>query len=82
MGEDLRGRMKVVKVNSDLAPGLAGRFGIRGIPTLILFDRGREVARVTGALSGPALRDWVQSHLAATRATSGIRSDQSSGQTP
>jgi thioredoxin 2 len=79
MGEELRGQLKVVKVNSDEAPSLANRFGIRGIPTLILFDHGRERARVTGAMGGPALRDWVQSHLASIRTTSGVRSDRASG---
>lgn len=67
MGQELRGRLKVVKINSDTAPSLAARFGIRGIPTLILFDHGQEVARVVGAMDGAALRNWLESHLAAAR---------------
>lgn len=65
MGQEMRGRLKVVKVNSDTAPDLARRFGIRGIPTLILLDHGKEVARVVGALDGSELRRWLESHLAA-----------------
>ena len=57
------GRIKLVKVNTDSAPNLSQRFGIRGIPTLILFDHGKEAARVTGALGAPALRNWVEEHL-------------------
>ena len=60
---DLPGRLKLVKVNSDDAPNLSQRFGIRGIPTLVLFDHGKETARVTGALPAPALRSWVDQHL-------------------
>ena len=55
IANDLPGRLKLVKVNSDDAPNLSRRFGIRGIPTLVLIDHGKEVARVTGALPAPAL---------------------------
>src|SRR5213082_3928778 len=60
---ELPGRLKLVKVNSDDAPNLSRRFGIRGIPTLVLLDHGKEVARVTGALPAPDLRSWVDQHL-------------------
>jgi len=60
---ELPGKLKLVKVNSDNAPNLSQRFGIRGIPTLVLLDHGKEVARVTGALPAPALRSWVDQHL-------------------
>jgi thioredoxin 2 len=63
------GRIKLVKVNTDNAPNLSQRFGIRGIPTLILFDHGKEAARVTGALGAPALRNWVEEHLPKSTAT-------------
>jgi thioredoxin 2 len=63
IAKDLPGRLKLVKVNTDNAPNLSQRFGIRGIPTLIVFDHGKEVARVTGALPAPALRTWVDQHL-------------------
>jgi thioredoxin len=43
------GRIKVVKVNSDENPDLSARFGIQGIPTIILFREGREIDRLVGA---------------------------------
>lgn len=46
----LKGRAMLVKVNSDDNPGLAQRFGIRSIPTLVRLQRGREVQRQAGAL--------------------------------
>ena len=60
---DLPGKLKLVKVNSDNAPNLSQRFGIRGIPTLVMIDHGKEVARITGAYPEPALRSWVDEHL-------------------
>jgi thioredoxin 2 len=58
------GKLKLVKVNTDDAPSLSQRFGVRGIPTLVVMRQGREVARVVGAQPPPALRDWVQAQLA------------------
>ncbi len=43
------GRIKVVKINTDENPDISMRFGIQGIPTLILFKDGREVNRIIGA---------------------------------
>ena len=41
-----------------------GRFGIRSIPTMILYRGGREVARVSGALDARAIASWLEPHLA------------------
>jgi thioredoxin-like negative regulator of GroEL len=65
MAGEFRGRLKVVKINSDTAPALVSRFGIRGIPTLLFLDHGKEVDRVVGALDGGALRTWLARHLPA-----------------
>ena len=56
--------VRLAKVNSDVEPELAGRFGIRGIPTLIAFRDGREVARQSGAMALPQIVQWVESHVA------------------
>jgi thioredoxin 2 len=77
MADELPGRLKMVKVNSDNAPGLSSRFGIRGIPTLILFDHGKVVDRVTGALPADALRKWVSDHLPPAAQPSGTTTAQS-----
>jgi len=42
------GRLKIAKLNVEQQPQAAGRFGIRGIPTLILFQDGKELARTSG----------------------------------
>jgi thioredoxin 2 len=57
-------RARFAKVNSDEENALAARFGIRGIPTVIVFRDGREVARQSGAMDGAALKRWLTSALA------------------
>jgi thioredoxin 2 len=55
--------LRVAKVNTDEQPALAGRFGIRSIPTLIIFRAGRELARQSGAIDAASLARWLDSAL-------------------
>jgi thioredoxin 2 len=55
--------LRVAKVNTDEQPQLAGRFGIRSIPTLILFRDGRELTRQSGAVDAAALSRWLDGAL-------------------
>ena len=57
---ELANRVRFAKVNTDQAQSLAQRYGIRGIPTLILFDGGREVNRMSGALDKRSLVQWIE----------------------
>jgi len=52
-------KARFAKVNTEERQQLAGRFNISSIPTLIVFKGGREVDRVSGALSADQLRQWV-----------------------
>ena len=61
---DLAGSLRVVKVNVDESPGVSARLGVQGIPTMLLFSRGVEIARQVGALPGDAIRRWVDDSLA------------------
>jgi thioredoxin 2 len=56
----LAGRLKVVKIDADQAPGISARYGIRGIPTLLILDHGKVVDRRVGAVMGDALRQWIE----------------------
>jgi thioredoxin 2 len=58
------GRLKTVKVNVDEAQGVASRFDVRGVPTLLILERGRESARQVGARPAADLERWVEGHLA------------------
>jgi thioredoxin 2 len=55
----LKDRVRLVKVNTEDAPGLAARHGIRAIPTLVLFKDGAEAKRMSGALDAGALERWA-----------------------
>ena len=59
------GRLKVVKVDVDAAPALAQRLQVQGVPTLLLVQDGRLVARQTGALPAHALRAWLDENVPA-----------------
>jgi thioredoxin 2 len=63
LGRELAGRVKVVKVNVDDAPAISRRFGVQGIPTLVVLDHGKIVASQTGAAPEPALRAWLEDAL-------------------
>lgn len=51
--------LRFVKLNSDENQALSGRLGIRGIPTMIMFKEGREVARVSGAMTSSDILKWA-----------------------
>ena len=60
LGSDAR----FIKVNTDDEPGLGSQFGIRSIPTMAVFVRGREVARQAGAMPAGEIVRWVRSVVA------------------
>ena len=60
VARDMAGRVKLVKVNVDDAPGLARRFGVQAIPTLMVLRAGQVAARRTGAAPAAELRTWVE----------------------
>jgi len=51
---------RLAKLNTDEEGEIAGRYGIRSIPTLIVFKGGRELARQAGALPAGALLEWIR----------------------
>jgi len=63
MAGDMAGRLKIVKVNVDENQGIPAQFGIRGIPTLLLFKQGALAATQVGALSKSQLQTFLEPHL-------------------
>jgi thioredoxin 2 len=55
--------VRFAKLNTDEAQDIAARYGIRSIPTLIVFKDGREVARQPGAMGAEQLSRWVASAI-------------------
>ena len=56
-------KARFAKLNTDEFPQLAAPFGIRGIPTMIIFKDGSEADRVSGALSVQQIAQWVAQYL-------------------
>ena len=54
--------VRFIKVDSDAAPRASAQYGIRSIPTLVLFLHGREVDRLSGVLSARDLVSWIKRH--------------------
>ncbi len=63
----LRPRVQFIKVDTEEAPQASAQFGIRSIPTLVLFRDGAELARISGAMSAPQLTGWLDTELARRR---------------
>ncbi|MGZ4612096.1 MAG: thioredoxin [Kineosporiaceae bacterium] len=63
LARELTGRIKLVKVNLDEVPRLSQRFEVQAVPTLLLMNRGRVVARHVGAAPAGALRSWLEHGL-------------------
>ena len=60
---ELEPQVRLIKLNSDAEQAVAARLGIQGIPTMILFHEGREVARTSGAMSATQIVRWVRDRL-------------------
>lgn len=63
---ELEPGLRVGKLDTDVQSDIAARFGIRSIPTVILFRDGREVARTVGAMPAGQLRSWLAQGLASS----------------
>jgi len=59
------GRLKVVKLDVDAAPQISARYGVQGIPTLLLIRDGTEADRLVGAAPRPQIAGWLERHLPA-----------------
>ena len=63
IANEMQGKVKIAKVNVDENPGIASKFGIRSIPTLIMFKDGKPAAQKVGAEPKARLVQWIQSVL-------------------
>lgn len=61
---DLAGSLRVAKVNVEAEPAMSAQLGVQGIPTMVLFRGGAEIARQVGALPADRIRTWVDGELA------------------
>jgi len=60
----LEPRVRMAKLDTEAEPAIAGRYGIRGIPCMIMIAKGREIARLSGAMPTTAIVQWDEQALA------------------
>lgn len=60
---ELEPHARLAKLNTEESQQIAARFGIRGIPTLIVFRNGQETARQSGAMDHAGLTRWIRAHI-------------------
>lgn len=63
IGTEMAGRLNVVKINIDENPATPSKYGVRGIPTLILFKNGEVASTKVGALPKGKLVEWLEKSL-------------------
>ena len=69
VAQNFQGTASVVKLNVDDNPQVSQRYGIKGIPTLILFKNGKEEERVVGATSKEAISRMIDKHVSSGAAS-------------
>ena len=62
----LEPRVRLGKVDTEAEPAIARRYGIRGIPSMVMIRKGREIDRTSGAMPTSAIVDWVEGALQRT----------------
>ena len=60
---EMNGKVKIAKLNVDENPGVASKYGIRSIPTLMVFKGGKQVATKTGAGPKSELTRWINASV-------------------
>ncbi len=63
LSEELSGKVKIVKVNIDQAPNAPTKYGVRGIPTLMIFKNGEIVDTRVGGMPKAQLADWINGNV-------------------
>jgi thioredoxin 2 len=56
-------RARFIKVNTEEEQSVGSQYGIRSIPTLVIFQSGREIARISGSMPAASLEQWLNSHI-------------------
>ena len=58
----LEPEMRLLKINADEEPAISARYGVRGIPALLLFKGGRLIAQTAGAMDASSIAAWARAH--------------------
>jgi len=62
---EMKGKLRIIKIDVDKNPAIAAQYQVRGVPTLILFRKGEAIWRQSGVASKPQLIQIIKQHLEA-----------------
>ena len=62
VASQLEPKARFIKIETDAEQAISAKYNIRSIPTLAIFKNGKEIDRISGALSAPDFRNWVNKH--------------------
>lgn len=65
IAEELAGKVTIAKLNVDHNPELSAKYGVRGIPTLMIFNKGELISTKVGAAPKGALKQWIHAETGA-----------------
>lgn len=63
ISQELGDQIDIAKINIDENPQVPGKYGVRGIPTLLIFQDGQVVAQKVGAVPKSQILDWIKSSI-------------------
>lgn len=63
LSSELGEKITVVKINIDENPGIPTKYGVRGVPTLMIFSQGQVAATKVGALPKSKIKEWIESSI-------------------
>ena len=64
LAQELGDKVTIAKVNIDDSPEAPGKYGVRGIPTMIMFKNGEAVATKVGSVPKSKLKEWIEEQVA------------------
>lgn len=63
IGAEMSDQIQIAKINIDENPGVPGKYGVRGIPTLLLFQDGQVIAQKVGAMPKSQIVSWIKESI-------------------
>jgi len=63
LAAELDGKVTVAKINIDENPNIPTKYGVRGVPTLMIFQQGQVAATKVGALPKSKIKEWIESSI-------------------
>ena len=63
LAAEMQDKVTIAKVNIDENPGIPTKYGVRGVPTLMIFSQGQVAATKVGALPQSKIKEWIESSI-------------------